>query len=61
MEILLVCLSLAGAVTLLLRAIHMMRTGVERAYGSVLERQQKNARGSRVSRVFLGALAPMLL
>ena len=60
MEILLGGLCLAGAVTHLLRATRMVRTGVERAYGSVLEQQQKNARGSRVDRVFLGALAEML-
>ena len=61
MAVLVVLLNLAGAVALLLWAIRMVRTGVERAYGSALERMLKGSRGGRVNRVFLGMAAAMLL
>jgi phosphate:Na+ symporter len=58
---LLVLLHLAGAVTLLLWAVRMVRTGVERAYGAALERTLKGARGGRLRPVALGALVAMIL
>ena len=61
MTILLVLLHLAGAVTLLLWAVRMVRTGVERAYGAALERTLKGARGGRLKPVALGALVAMVL
>jgi phosphate:Na+ symporter len=61
MTALLVLLHLAGAVTLLLWAVRMVRTGVERAYGAALERTLKGARGGRFRPVALGAFVAMLL
>ena len=61
MAILLVLLNLAGGVALLLWAIRMVRTGVERAYGPALERMLKGARGGDLSRVAIGILAAMLM
>ncbi|HSF95484.1 MAG TPA: Na/Pi cotransporter family protein [Thermohalobaculum sp.] len=61
MTILLVLLHLAGAVTLLLWAVRMVRTGVERVYGAALERTLKGARGGRFKPVVLGALVAMVL
>ncbi len=61
MAILLVTLNLAGAVALLLWAVRMVRTGVERAYGSKLGRMLKGARGGRLGRAALGVAAAMLL
>ena len=60
MEILLVILNLAGGVALLLWAVRMVRTGVERAYGPALERMLKGARGG-LSRVAIGMMAAMLM
>ncbi len=59
--ILLVVLNLAGAVALLVWAIRMVRTGVERAYGPVFKRTLKGARGGRLNRVIIGMAAAMLL
>ena len=61
MTILLVLLHLAGAVTLLLWAVRMVRTGVERVYGAALERTLKGARGGRFKPVVLGALVGLKL
>jgi len=61
MTALLVLLHLAGAVTLLLWAVRMVRTGVERAYGAALERTLKGARGGRFRAVALGAFVAVLL
>lgn len=57
----LILLHLAGAVTLLLWAVRMVRTGVERAYGTALERTLKRARGNRLRAVGLGAMVAMVL
>ena len=61
MGILLVILNLAGGVALLLWAIRMVRTGVERAHGPALERMLKGARGGSLSRVAIGMMAAMLM
>ncbi|HUF86570.1 MAG TPA: Na/Pi cotransporter family protein [Thermohalobaculum sp.] len=57
----LIVLHLAGAVTLLLWAVRMVRTGVERAYGTALERSLKRARASRLRAAGLGAAVAMML
>lgn len=57
----LIVLHLAGAVTLLLWAVRMVRTGVERAYGAALERTLKRSRDSRVKAAGLGAVVAMML
>jgi phosphate:Na+ symporter len=54
-------LHLAGAVTLLLWAVRMVRTGVERAYGAALERTLRKAKGNRIQAVGFGAAVAMLL
>ena len=54
-------LHLAGAVTLLLWAVRMVRTGVERAYSAALERTLRRARSNRVRAVAFGAAVAMLL
>lgn len=61
MSLTLLFLHLAGAVTLLLWAVRMVRTGVERAYGAALERTLRRAKGSRVRAAGLGAAVAMLL
>jgi phosphate:Na+ symporter len=57
----LILLHLAGAVTLLLWAVRMVRTGVERAYGTALERTLKRARDNRLKAAGLGAAVAMVL
>jgi phosphate:Na+ symporter len=61
MSLTLIVLHLAGAVTLLLWATRMVRTGVERAYGAALERTLKRAGDNRLRAVGLGVAAAMLL
>ena len=61
MTVTLIFLHLAGAVTLLLWAVRMVRTGVERAYGAALERALRRARDNRIRAVGLGAAVAMLL
>jgi len=61
MTAILVLMHLAGAVTLLLWAVRMVRTGVERAYGAALERTLKGARGGRLKPVIVGAFAAVIL
>lgn len=57
----LIILHLAGAVTLLLWAVRMVRTGVERAYGSALERSLKRTRDNRLKAAGLGAVVAIVL
>ena len=57
----LIVLHLAGAVTLLLWAVRMVRTGVERAFGTALERSLKRAKGNRVKAAAVGALSAVVL
>jgi phosphate:Na+ symporter len=61
MNVTLMFLHLAGAVTLLLWAVRMVRTGVERAYGAALERTLRQAKDSRIQAVGLGAAVAMVL
>jgi phosphate:Na+ symporter len=61
MNVTLMFLHLAGAVTLLLWAVRMVRTGVERAYGAALERTLRKAKGNRIRAVGLGAAVAMVL
>jgi phosphate:Na+ symporter len=61
MNVTLMFLHLAGAVTLLLWAVRMVRTGVERAYGAALERILRQAKGSRIQAIGLGAAVAMVL
>ncbi|HUS53996.1 MAG TPA: Na/Pi cotransporter family protein [Thermohalobaculum sp.] len=61
MNVTLMFLHLAGAVTLLLWAVRMVRTGVERAYGAALERTLRQAKGSKIQAVGLGAAVAMVL
>ncbi len=61
MNLTLMFLHLAGAVTLLLGAVRMVRTGVERAYGAALERTLRRAKENRIRAVGFGAAVAMLL
>jgi phosphate:Na+ symporter len=61
MNVTLMFLHLAGAVTLLLWAVRMVRTGVERAYGAGLERTLRKAQGNPLRAIGLGAVVAMLL
>ncbi|MEE8454778.1 MAG: Na/Pi cotransporter family protein [Limibaculum sp.] len=61
MTLTLIFLHLAGAVTLLLWAVRMVRTGVERAYGAALERALRRAKSNRIRAVGFGAAVAMLL
>ena len=61
MTLTLIFLHLAGAVTLLLWAVRMVRTGVERAYGAALERALRRAKSNRLRAVGFGAAVAMLL
>jgi phosphate:Na+ symporter len=61
MNVTLMFLHLAGAVTLLLWAVRMVRTGVERAYGAGLERTLRKAQGNPIRAAGLGAAVAMLL
>lgn len=61
MNVTLMFLQLAGAVTLLLWAVRMVRTGVERAYGASLERTLRQAKDNRFKAVGLGAAVAMVL
>ena len=61
MSPILIILHLAGAVTLLLWAVRMVRTGVERAFGSALERSLKRTRDNRIKAAGVGALVAIVL
>lgn len=54
-------LQLAGAVTLLLWAVRMVRTGVERAYGTVLRRALRETHGGRLHAAGAGLVLAVLL
>lgn len=56
-----VFINLAGAVALLLWATRMVRTGIERAYGSVLKDKLRHAVSNRVSASFAGFLFAVAL
>ena len=61
MHLSLVVLHLAGAVMLLLWAVRMVRTGVERAAGSNLRDALRGARAGRIQAAFAGGTLAMLL
>ncbi|QLF70456.1 Na/Pi cotransporter family protein [Peteryoungia desertarenae] len=54
-------INLAGAVALLLWATRMVRTGIERAYGSILKDKLRHAVGNRFSAAFAGFLFAVAL
>lgn len=54
-------LHLAGATTLLIWAVRLVRTGVERAHGTLLRRILRQSRGKLVQEVGAGALIALLL
>ncbi|MEW9808002.1 Na/Pi cotransporter family protein [Mesorhizobium marinum] len=61
MHISMILLHLAGAVMLLLVAVHMVRTGMERAHGTSLRRLLGHARRGRVPAAAGGAVMAVLL
>ena len=61
MSLWLMLIHLAGAVALLLWAVRMVRTGVERAHGAVLRRTLRQSQGGRVQAAGAGALVAVLL
>src|SRR5690606_6774015 len=61
MTIYLVLFHLAGAVTLLLWAVRMVRTGVERSHEPTLRRILRDNRGSRLRAAGIGALVAAAL
>ncbi|MCC5969529.1 MAG: Na/Pi cotransporter family protein [Pararhodobacter sp.] len=61
MHPLVVLLNLAAAVMLLLWAVRMVRTGMERAYGSALRDALRNARGGAAGAAGAGAVLAILL
>ncbi|WP_417210184.1 Na/Pi cotransporter family protein [Antarctobacter sp.] len=56
-----IVIHLAGAVMLLLWAVRMVRTGVERAHGHALKRALRGARGGHVSTAMAGAVLAVVL
>lgn len=56
-----VFINLAGAVALLLWATRMVRTGVERAYGTILKDKLRTALGNRVSAAAAGFVFAVVL
>lgn len=61
MTVSMMLLHLAGAVTLLIWAVRMVRTGVERAHGAALRRALRSAKDSRIKAAATGTLAAVLL
>ncbi|KQZ79082.1 Na+ cotransporter [Mesorhizobium sp. Root157] len=57
----LILLHLAGATLLLLYAVHMVRTGMERAHASALRRLLGNAKGSEIRAVLGGTVVAVAL
>lgn len=57
----LLLLHLAGATTLLIWAVRMVRTGVERGHGNALRRLLRRARGNLMQEVGAGTLIALLL
>lgn len=54
-------LHLAGAVMLLIWAVRMVRTGVERAHGAALRRAMHRSKGSRLGAAGIGTATALLL
>jgi phosphate:Na+ symporter len=61
MNIYLLVLHLAGAATLLLWAVRMVRTGVERSQEPALRRALRESRGSKIKAAGIGAVIALLL
>ncbi len=61
MELLLLLINLAGSAMLLLWAVRMVRTGVERINGGALRRAVRRATHSRLSAAGVGALVATML
>lgn len=61
MNVYLILLNLAGAVTLLLWAVRMVRTGVERSQQPVLRRVLRESKGGRLRAAGIGAGVAVLL
>lgn len=61
MNIYLLILHLAGAATLLLWAVRMVRTGVERSQEPALRRALRESRGSKIKAAGIGAAIALLL
>lgn len=61
MNFYLLCLHLAGAVTLLLWAVRMVRTGVERSQEPALKRVLRESRGGKLRAAGIGAGVAVLL
>ena len=57
----LILLHLAGATMLLLWAVRMVRTGVERAHGAALKNALRNAKGGKVKAAGAGAMLAVVL
>ena len=61
MELLVLLINLAGAAVLLLWAVRMVRTGVEKINGGVMRRMVRRATSGRIRAAAIGALVAMLL
>lgn len=61
MHFLLILFQLAGAIMLLLWAVRMVRTGVERAHGAVLREALRGATSSRLKAATVGTVLAILL
>src|SRR5690606_21028453 len=61
MNIYLVLINIAGAVTLLLWATRMVRTGMERSQRAILTRLLSNGRRNHLKAAALGSVVAMLL
>lgn len=57
----LILLQLAGATMLLLYAVHLVRTGMERAYGTTLRSVLGEAKGGRAHAAFAGTVLAVML
>ncbi len=61
MNIYLVLLNIAGAVTLLLWAVRMVRTGMERSYEHVLTRLMRDSKGGAIKAAAIGLVMAVVL
>jgi len=61
MHPILILINLAAAVMLLLYAVRMVRTGIERAHGAALRDRLQGASGNRVTAALGGMVLAMLL
>ena len=61
MELLVLLINLAGAAVLLLWAVRMVRTGVEKINGGIMRRMVRRATSGRIRAAATGGLVAMLL